>query len=148
MVSERMVVASAFPEGFRAVLGLEKAVHTGPVDDRLITLVKLRASQINGCAYCMNMHAGEARAAGESNRRLDVLRAWREVDDLYSERERAALALTEEVTLISHGGVSDEVWDAASAVFDATEMAQLLTAIATINVWNRLAISTHQQPED
>ncbi|GAA3774550.1 carboxymuconolactone decarboxylase family protein [Microbacterium kribbense] len=146
-MSERLNFGEAFPEGFKGVLGLEKAVAAGPLPHSLINLVKLRASGINGCAYCLNMHAHEARAAGETNRRIDVLRAWREVDGLYTDAERAALALTEAITLISEDGVPDDVWDAVRAQFDERETATLIAAIAAINVWNRLAISTHQQPE-
>jgi AhpD family alkylhydroperoxidase len=106
--------------------------------------VKIRASQINGCAYCLDMHGREARAAGVEQRRLDVLAGWEEAPELYSERERAAIALTEEVTLIGNGGVSDAVWARVTAAFEEKEVVQLLMAIAAINVWNRLAVSTHQ----
>jgi len=144
---QRMDVGSVFPEAYRAVLGLEKVNRSGPIEAPLYELVKIRASQINGCAYCLNMHLRDARAAGESAQRLDVLRAWREVEGLYTDRERAALALTEAVTLISVDGVPDDVWSDVQERFDERETAALLLAIATINVWNRLAISTRQQPE-
>jgi AhpD family alkylhydroperoxidase len=141
-----MAMDQAFPEAYRALLGLERANRSGPLEASLYELVKIRASQLNGCAFCLNMHLSDARAAGESQQRLDVLSAWREVDGLYSPRERAALALTEAVTLISHEGVPDEVWDATREVFDERETAALIAAIATINVWNRIAITTRQQP--
>jgi AhpD family alkylhydroperoxidase len=144
---QRMTINDVFPEAYRAIAGLERAVHAGPLEPALVELVKIRASQINGCAFCLNMHQRDARAAGESQQRLDVLRAWREVDGLYTDRERAALALTEAVTLISQDGVPDDVWSTVSEVFDERETAALIVAIATINVWNRLAISTRQQPE-
>lgn len=147
MGKQRMVMNEVYPEAYRAVLGMEQVNRSGPLEHSLYELVKIRASQINGCAFCLNMHLRDARAAGESQQRLNVLRAWREVDGLYTDRERAALALTEAVTLISVDGVPDDVWSDVRESFDERETAALIMAIATINVWNRLAISTRQQPE-
>jgi AhpD family alkylhydroperoxidase len=127
---------------------MERYVRTSGLDKRLYELIKIRASQLNGCAYCLDMHHRDARAGGEDQRRLDVLSAWREAPELYTVRERAALALTEAVTLIGEGGVSDDVWSEATRHFDDAGMVQLLMAVATINVWNRLAVSTHQQLPD
>ncbi|WP_417563806.1 carboxymuconolactone decarboxylase family protein [Microbacterium sp.] len=146
MTVQRMDFGKAFPEGFRGVLGLEKSIATSGLEQSLVTLVKLRASQLNGCAYCLDMHAREAREAGETFERLDVVGAWREIDDRFTARERAALALTEQITLISHGGVSDDVWNDVRAEFSDREVGGLIAAINAINVWNRIAISTHQQP--
>jgi AhpD family alkylhydroperoxidase len=115
------------------------------LDHTLRHLLDLRASQINGCAFCLDMHSKEARAAGESEERLAVLPAWRE-SPLFDERERAMLELTEAMTLVADGHVPDDVWDAASAQFDADELAQVVFAIAVINSWNRLAISTRLEP--
>lgn len=126
------------------MFAMEKYIHAGSLGEDLLALVKIRASQINGCAYCLDMHGREARAAGVDQRRLDVLSGWEEAPGLYSERERAAIALTEAVTLIGDGGVSDAVWNRASAAFSENEVVRLLMAIAAINVWNRLAVSTHQ----
>ncbi len=147
MTVSRMSFAGAFPEGLGAVLGLEKAVGASGLESGLVTLVKLRASQLNGCAYCLDMHLREAREAGESNARLDVVGAWREIDSRFTARERAALALTEQVTHVSQGGVTDDVWTQVEAEFSEHEIGALLTAISAINVWNRIAITTHQQPE-
>lgn len=141
-----MSMNEVFPEAYQPVLELEKVNRSGPLERSLYELVKIRASQINGCAYCLNMHNRDARKGGESQQRLDVLRAWREVE-LFSDRERAALALTEAVTLISYDGVSDEVWAEVRAQFNENETAALIVAIATINIWNRFAISTRQQPD-
>lgn len=141
-----MSMNEVFPEAYQPVLELEKVNRSGPLERSLYELVKIRASQINGCAYCLNMHNRDARKGGESQQRLDVLRAWREVE-LFSDRERAALALTEAVTLISYDGVSDEVWADVRAQFNENETAALIVAIATINIWNRFAISTRQQPD-
>jgi AhpD family alkylhydroperoxidase len=123
-------------------------MRSSGLDQRLYELVKIRASQINGCAYCLDMHSRDARAAGEDQRRLDVLSAWREAPSLFTDQERAAFALTEAVTLIDKAGVPDDVWTAVTNAFKNDEIVHLLMAISTINVWNRLAISTHQALPD
>jgi len=140
----RMNVASVIPEAYDAVLGLEKyaAAH---VDPTLYELVKLRASMINGCGFCIDMHSHDALAAGETPQRLFELMAWREVG-CFTDKERAALALVDQVTRLGEEGVTDEVWDEANAQFTQEEVANLLIAIATINVWNRIAIPTRMQP--
>jgi AhpD family alkylhydroperoxidase len=143
-MTQRLSVHDIDPAATQAVLGLEKYVRSSGLDNQLYELVKIRASQLNGCAFCLDMHLRDARAGGEDQRRLDVLSAWREAPELFSERERAAFELTEQVTLISQDGVSDDVWSRVGAAFDDKEIVHLLMAIATINVWNRLAISTHQ----
>jgi AhpD family alkylhydroperoxidase len=131
---------------YAAVLGMEEYARGGDLEPALRELVKIRASQLNGCAFCLDMHNRDARKNGENQRRLDVLAGWHEVPSLYTDREQAALRLTEAVTLIADAGVPDDVWEQASAVFSQEEMVRLLMAIATINVWNRLAVSTRQQP--
>lgn len=146
MTKERMNVAKVFPTAYQPLIDLEKVNHAGPIDEQLYELIKIRASQINGCGYCLSMHHRDARKLGESQQRLDVLGAWRDVD-LFTPREEAALALTEAVTLISHDGVPDDVWTLVNEHFDEKEVAALIIAITTINMWNRIAISTRQQPE-
>lgn len=113
--------------------------ENGP-DTTLAELVKIRASQLNGCAYCLEMHTREARALGETEPRLHLLAAWRE-SPLYTERERAALAWTEAITLIAEAGAPDDVYAAARAHFSEEELVQLTLAIGVINTWNRLAIA-------
>lgn len=135
-------ILNDFPEGFKAVLALEQACHSGPLDPFIFELVKMRASQLNGCAYCLDMHYKDARAMGETEERLCMLSAWRE-SKLYTPAERAALALTEEVTLIANHHVSTEVEAEARRQFDAKTYANLVFTIAVINVWNRLAITGH-----
>src|SRR5258707_1374584 len=120
--------------------GLEKYLAESSVEPPLRELIKLRASQINGCAYCIDMHWKDARAAGESEQRLYGLNAWREAP-YYSERERAALAWAEVVTLISQTHVSDEEYEAARAQFSEEELVKLTMAVIAINGWNRLAIA-------
>jgi AhpD family alkylhydroperoxidase len=130
------------------VLGLECSVRSGSLEKPLRELIKIRASQLNGCAFCLDMHRRDARAGGEGQRRLDVLSAWREAPELYTACEHIALALTEAVTQIGRDGVPDDVWTGTRQHFDEAETVHLLIAIATINVWNRLAVSTHQQMPD
>ena len=142
----RLSIAEIDPAAHEAVLGLERYVIAGDLEPALLELVRIRASQINGCAFCLDMHNRDAREHGEAQRRLDVLAAWHEVPDLFTEREQAALALTEAITRIADAGVPDNVWDQAGQHFSEQETVHLLMAIVTINVWNRLAVSTRQQP--
>lgn len=144
MAAERLNIVETDPEAYKPMYAMEKYIHSSSLGEDLLGLVKIRASQINGCAYCLDMHGREARAAGVDNRRLDVLAGWHEAKSLFSEREQAALALTEAITKISDGGVSDDVWAAAAQQFPGKEMPALLMAISAINVWNRLAVATHQ----
>lgn len=142
---QRMSVHDVDPEAYKPMLAMEKYIHAGTLGEPLLALVKIRASQINGCAWCLDMHYKEARKEQVPQRKLDVIAGWSEAPAVYSERERAALALTEEVTLISVAGVSDAVWDKVADTFQEKEIVQLLMAISAINVWNRLAVSTHQE---
>jgi AhpD family alkylhydroperoxidase len=128
---------------YRAQVALDRAVADSPLDPKIRELVKVRASQVNGCAYCVDMHTRDALAGGETERRLFALSAWRE-SPLFDERERAALALTDAVTLIATQAERiDPAYDAAAAHFATEELAALLYAIGMINTWNRLAVSTH-----
>lgn len=145
---ERLAIHEVDPKAHQAVFALEQYVRAGSLGDGLLALVKIRASQLNGCAYCLDMHAVEARTAEVDQRCLDVLAAWREAPSLFSDRERAALGLTESVTLIGEAGVSDATWADVTGCFDPGEVVQLLMAICVINVWNRLAVSTHQPLPD
>ena len=136
---ERLSLNDVAPTLQHAYLHLENAVRAA-VDPTLYELIKTRASQINGCAFCVDMHTKDARAAGETEQRLYLLSAWPEAP-VYTDRERAALALTEAVTLVSQTHVPDEVWDRAAGVFSPEELAGVLMAIVAINGWNRMAIS-------
>ena len=133
-----------FPEGYRAVSQLEQACAEA-VDPVLFELIKLRASQVNGCAYCIDMHSIDARAAGETEQRLYALNAWRETP-FFDARERAALAWIEAVTLVSNGHVPDTVFEEAKAHFSEKEIVDLTYVAAAINVWNRLAIALRAVP--
>lgn len=130
----------AAPDAMKPLAALEGYIQNCGLEPSLIELVKTRASQINGCAFCIHMHTRDARAAGETEERLYLLNAWRE-SPLYSARERAALAWTEVVTLVSETHVPDAVYDEARAQFDEAELVKLTLLVATINAWNRIAIS-------
>ena len=142
MPAQRLRLAEHAPGPFAAMRRLDAEVELDPA---LRELVKLRASQLNGCAFCIDMHWQDARAAGAREERLYLLDAWRE-SPLYSERERAALALCESLTFVADGHVPDEVWERARAAFAEDELAQLMFAITTINAWNRLAIASRMLP--
>ncbi|MBT2507374.1 carboxymuconolactone decarboxylase family protein [Streptomyces sp. ISL-98] len=131
---------------YEKMLELAQTVHAmGGLEYSLQELVKIRASQINGCAMCLDMHTLDAAAAGETHQRMHALNAWRETP-FFTERERAALALTEAGTLLANGGVSDEVYAEAAAHFDENELAALTWLIAIINTFNRLAVTTRMMP--
>jgi AhpD family alkylhydroperoxidase len=130
----------AAPGVMKAMMALQNEVARSGLEPSLVGLVEIRASQINGCAFCLHMHTRDARARGETEQRIYLLDAWRE-SPLYSERERAALAWTEAVTLVSQTHVPDEVYDQAKAAFSDEEMAKLTLLVVTINAWNRFSIA-------
>jgi AhpD family alkylhydroperoxidase len=134
-----------FPRAYKRMIALQEDISKG-VDPRISHLVKLRASQVNGCAYCIDMHVDEALADGIDAKALHLVATWHEVD-LFTPREQAALALAEAVTLVSESHVPREVWDAAAEHFDEAELGALLWEIIAINAWNRLAIATRSVPE-
>jgi len=145
-MQERLDYAKASPEGYRAMLGLQRFVDKCGLEHALMELVKMRASQINGCAYCLKMHSSDARKAGESEERLYLLDAWEEAP-VYSPRERAALAWTEALTLVSKSHAPDAVYEEARRHFSEVELVNLTLAIVTINGWNRIAIGFRSVPE-
>lgn len=141
----RIDVRKVAPGAREAMYGLEKYVHESGVEPSLLELVKLRASQINGCGYCVDMHTKDARARGETEQRLYASVVWRETP-FFTDRERAALAWTETVTLVSQGQVPDYVYELARKHFSEKELVDLTLAIVAINGWNRLAISFRAVP--
>ncbi len=141
----RINIATVSPSAITAMLGLSSYLHKCGLDAKLLNLVNLRVSQINGCAYCIDMHWKDLRAAGETERRLYGLDAWRE-SPYYTERERAALAWAEAVTLVTDGHVPDEVFEEASSHFNDEELANLTLDLVAINGWNRLNISFRVTP--
>jgi AhpD family alkylhydroperoxidase len=136
----RIDFASVFPAGVRAMVGIKHAVDAARLEPLLLELVKMRASQINGCAHCLEVHSKDARALGESEQRLHLLAAWRDAP-CYDARERAALAWCEHLTLISEAGAPDVIYEKLEESFSADEIVALTFAIVAINGWNRLAIS-------
>lgn len=140
-MEERFSIAKVAPGVYHAMLGLETYLKGCGLEEQLLDLVKLRASQINGCAYCIDMHWKDLIAAGEKEQRMYGLDAWRE-SPYYSERERAALAWTEAVTNVRDGHVPDDVYEQAKKQFADKELANLTLAVAAINAWNRLAIAS------
>jgi AhpD family alkylhydroperoxidase len=144
-MTHRLNPYQAAPDTLKALMALETEVQGSGLEQSLIELVKTRASQINGCAFCINMHTQDARKHGETEQRLYLLDAWRE-SPVYSDRERAALAWTEAVTRISETHAPDDVYEEARAQFSEADMANLTMLIATINAWNRIAISFRLVP--
>jgi AhpD family alkylhydroperoxidase len=143
----RVAADKLTPAAMRAMVALDKATGSSNIEAPLKELVRARASQINGCAYCVDTHTSDALSGGESQRRLFLLPVWRETG-LFTARERAALALTEAVTRLSDGPVSDEVWADAAEQFEETDLAELVWLITTINAWNRVSVTAHAWPVD
>ena len=142
----RMNFYQAAPETIKALTALEAQIQASGLEKSLIELVKTRASQINGCAYCIHMHTADARKQGETEQRLYLLNAWRE-SPLYTDRERAALAWTEAVTLIAETHAPDDLYEDVRAQFSESETVNLTMLIGAINAWNRIAISFRAVPE-
>ena len=136
----RIVIPTIAPEAYQALMNLEGYIAKTSLTPTHKELIKIRASQINGCAFCINMHTADARKYGETEQRIYLISAWREAD-IYTEEEKAIFALTEEVTLISNH-VSEEVYQNAARLFDEKYLAEIILAIITINSWNRFAITT------
>ena len=147
-MEQRLNYRTAAPDAFKPMYEMEAYLKSCGLDHALVKLVKVRASQLNGCAYCLHMHTSEARAAGESERRLYLLDAWQE-SQLYTPRERAALGWTEALTLVSETHAPDDAYDALKAQFTPKEIVDLTMAICQINSWNRLMVGFRAvHPED
>ena len=144
-MKQRLNYAEAGQGALRAMFGLETYLVKSGLEPSLLHLIKFRVSQINGCAYCLDMHSKDSRAAGETEQRLYLLDAWRE-SPFYTERERAALAWAEAVTLVTEGHVPDEVYEQARAQFGEEELVNLTLAVVAINGWNRLSIAFRVTP--
>lgn len=142
-MENRIDIEQVEPRAFKAMYGLEDYLQKSALSKVHLELIKIRASQINGCAFCINMHTSDALQQGESARRIFLLNAWRETE-LFDEAEKTILAMTEEITLIQQGGLSDQVYKQAKEVFEENYIAQIIMAIVTINAWNRIAISTQR----
>ncbi|MBG6503348.1 carboxymuconolactone decarboxylase family protein [Pseudomonas aeruginosa] len=145
-MTTRLEWAKASPDAYAAMLGLEKALAKAGLERPLIELVYLRTSQINGCAYCVNMHANDARKAGETEQRLQALCVWQETP-YFTPRERAALAWTEQLARLSQGALPHGLLDELREHFDDKEIAELTLAVSAINAWNRYGVGMGMQPE-
>jgi len=139
----RIDIQQLEPEAFQAMFTLENYLQNSGLSKTLLLLIKIRASQINACAYCINMHSSDALKQGETPQRIFLLNAWKETG-LFTEEEKTVLAITEEVTLISQNGLSDVTYKQAEKLFDGNKIAQIIMAVVTINAWNRIVISTRK----
>lgn len=140
-MENRIDIQQLEPDAFKAMFALENYLHNSGLSRTQFYLIKIRASQINGCAFCINMHTTDALKQGETAQRIFLLNAWKETG-LFTEEEKTILAITEEVTLISQNGLSDETYRQAEQLFDGNRIAQIIMAVVTINAWNRIVIST------
>ncbi|MCK6255323.1 carboxymuconolactone decarboxylase family protein [Fictibacillus sp. KIGAM418] len=145
-MKERIRMEDVEPGALQAMLAVEKYVDRTSIDKKLKELIKIRASQINGCAFCLNMHTKEARELGETEQRIYALNAWRETP-YFTPEERAVLALTEAVTLVAESHVPDDVYNDAAQYFDEKQLSEIIMQIVVINSWNRLAVTARKIPE-
>ncbi|MGU3373578.1 carboxymuconolactone decarboxylase family protein [Chryseobacterium sp. M5A1_1a] len=142
-MSARLNIATVDSAAYKAMLGLEGYLQTISLNDIQKELIKIRASQINKCAFCLDMHTKDAIKYGETPQRIFILNGWMEAKELFTEEEQVLLTMTEEITLISEKGLTEETFQKAKQFFDDGQIAQIIMAIVTINAWNRIAISTH-----
>ena len=140
-MSERINIQKLEPKAYEAMFGLEKYLSTSKLSKTILELIKIRASQINGCAYCINIHTKDAIKYGENPRRIFAVSAWWE-SPLFDEKEQIVLKMTEEVTLVADKGLTTKTYNLAKTIFDDNEIAQIILQIAIINTWNRIAVST------
>ena len=144
-MQKRINIHSAEPMVLKAMMALENYLAQTSIPKTVKELIKIRASQINGCAYCIDMHTKDALKNGETDQRIFLLNAWRETDTIFTEEEKTVLAITEEVTLIHQHGLSDVAYQNAQQFFSENQIAQIVMAVVTINAWNRIAVSSHLQ---
>jgi AhpD family alkylhydroperoxidase len=144
-MTTRLDFLKSNPADIKALMGVEEQISKGSLDEILKDLVRLRASQINGCAFCLDMHSADARKAGETERRLATVSAWRETP-FFTERERAALEWTEALTLVAQSHVPDSVWEAVRPHFDDKELIELTLLVTSINSWNRFSVAFRKMP--
>lgn len=145
-MSSRLVMGKVQPEAYKAMNALDCFVASSEIDPLQREMIKIRASQINGCAYCVNHHSKDARKLGESEQRIYLMSVWREAPNVFSEDEQLLLAMTEEITLIHKHGLSAELYDKSVSRFGDAKTAQIIMAIITINAWNRIGVSLNMHP--
>ena len=142
-MQKRLNFKESAPKALQAMIGLELSQTKSSLTQSIKELIKIRASQINGCAYCINMHTQDAIKNGESTQRIFLMSAWRETENIFTEEEKVVLSITEEITLIHQNGLSDETYNNALQFFSETQIADIITAVIAINLWNRVVLSTH-----
>ncbi|APU97101.1 carboxymuconolactone decarboxylase family protein [Sphingobacterium siyangense] len=142
-MEKRIDIQQLEPDAFKAMFALENYLQNSRLSKTHFYLIKIRASQINGCAFCINMHASDALKQGETAQRIFLLNAWKDTG-LFTEEEKTILAMTEEVTLISQNGLSEQTYRLAKQFFDENQIAQIIMAVVTINAWNRIVISARK----
>ena len=142
-MANRINMAEVQPDAMKAIMHLEQYMANTSIPKLYKELIKIRASQINGCAYCVNMHTADARKYGETEQRINLICVWREAHGFFTEEEQLILAITEEVTLLHQHGLSDALYEKSIALFGEVVTAQIIMAIITINAWNRVAVSLH-----
>ncbi|STZ47744.1 Argininosuccinate synthase [Myroides odoratimimus] len=142
-MKKRIDLSNVVSSGYKRIIALDSFVQNSDLDKTHLELIKVRASQINGCAYCLNLHTRDAMNQGETAQRIFLLNAWRETE-LFTEEERTILAMTEEITLISERGLTEETYEMATKLFNEEYIGFIIMAIITINAWNRVAVSTHK----
>lgn len=146
-MKNRIDISQLAPQAYKAMFGLEGYLAQISLAKTLKELIKIRASQINNCAYCIDMHTKDAVKNGETAQRIFLISAWKEATKFFSEEEQIVLAMTEEITLIHQNGLSEETYQKASVVFSEVQIAEIIMVIVTINAWNRIAVSTYTQIE-
>lgn len=142
-MKKRIDLSTVVSSGYKRIIALDSFVQNSDLNKTHLELIKIRASQINGCAYCLNLHTRDAMNQGETAQRIFLLNAWRETE-LFSTEERTILAMTEEITLISEQGLTEETYEKATTLFSEEYIGLIIMAILTINAWNRVAVSTHK----
>ena len=146
-MQSRFKMGKVQPEAYRAMSALDKYGSESAIDKLQREMIKIRASQINGCAYCVNSHTKSARALGETEQRIYLMSVWREAGETFTEEEKLILEMTEEITLIHKAGLSDRLYGKAFELFGEEKTAQVIMAIITINAWNRIGVSLNMTPE-
>lgn len=146
-MSARFNMATVQPEAYKLLFEMNKYILKSGIGKLQREMIKIRASQINGCAYCVNSHARDARKLGETEQRIYLMSVWREAPNVFNEEEQLLLAITEEITLINQHGLSDELYDKAIRLFGEEKTAQIIMAVITINCWNRIGVALNMHPE-
>lgn len=146
-MKNRVNINQVEPQAYKAMLALEGYLAKANISKTLKELIKIRASQINNCAYCIDMHTKDAIKNGETNQRIFLVSAWKEATKFFTEEEQIVLTMTEEITLIHQNGLNKDTYKKATKAFTENQIAQIIMAIVTINAWNRIAVSTHQEIE-